>query len=70
MSLVKQRHHIRAGFERGEPCDVPVLEDYCRHRENNLWRVGLQTETLCEYILYLEARIGSQGSGPRQPGEG
>lgn len=56
MNIVDERYTLRRAFEKGYKPDCPVLEDYRKNRNNPHWRLSKQIETLCEYILYLEAK--------------
>ena len=58
MNLQKYRNDLRKEYENGKVCDSIVLKDYRENRNTEEWRTSLIVEELCEYILYLESKLG------------
>jgi hypothetical protein len=58
MNLHRQRETIRNHYENTGNCDSIILADYRKYRNTEEWRTSLVVEELCEYILYLESKLG------------
>ncbi len=55
--LIEERNNWRKQMEVGVWQDPHILQEYRKNRESMLWRASRQGEKLCEYILFLEAKL-------------
>ncbi len=62
ISPLEQRALWRERFAMGLRPDDPtraILEQYEKYREMDAWLTNIELEKMCEYALYLEARVSS-----------
>lgn len=56
--LTEQRNNWNIEFKKTGMCNNVYLNNYRINKDSNSWRMSSGVEHLCEYILFLEEKVG------------